>query len=790
MQQHGANLLHEIGLSELPRAHVHGQLQLFRGGVALPAAQLSTRGLQHPQAYGQYEPRFFGQRNELIRGDHAALRVLPADQRLGPDRAYTTAHLDLVVQQKLPGSQRSAQVVFQCSTGRDRRLHHRIKEPDRVAPRCFCGVHGQVGVFDDVFHRLALAAEQHGSHTGRAVHMVQGKLVRLVQGGKYFLGHILCLLSRVGGKRIQVFQQHQKLIAAQAGHGVAFAHTSRQAQRNLLQQDIAHVMAQCVVQGLEVVQIEAQQRAMQAGARTGGKRLLQTVQHEAAVGQVCQRVIKGQMLDLARGLGTLGDVAERADIVGDFAPIIRDGGDAHEVEVDRPAFAAVPDFAFPFTGVREAAPHGVEKGLVMVARREKAGTLAHRIFRAVARNFGEGPVRAQDDGLSVGDDHALLRLKRDGRNAQLVFIALARRDVLAHAPVTAKCAVHVKNGCAAHRKPVQLARTVFALELEIAELLMAFQQLAVLLPAGFAHPRACQLPARLAHVRGRLLQQTVFVASVHMGQAELGILLPVPVGRQDGQGAKARFVVFQLLAHAVGLGHVAEHQHDTDNLPLRIANGRRAVRNLIFGTVPREQGRVVAQPHHLALGHHHPHRIDHRLPRAGIDDAKHVRQRLAQCLGQRPACQAFGHCIHACDMALRIRGHHPITNGMQRDGQVFLTLAQLGLGALARKRHAVKTLTQLGQLCQAGGEGLGGITALGQFVGGVQQAPQWFHHAPPHALLGQQERQRKASQQEGHLGPHVAVGSGVELVQWHSQTHGGNRFSTRLYERLKHHQLV
>ena len=538
-----------------------------------------------------------------------------------------------------------------------------------------------------------------------------------------------------------------------------------------------------------MVQVQAQQGPLQTGAGAGGKRLLQPVHHQAAVGQVRERVVEGQVLNLARGGCALGDIAQRGHVMGQRAVAVRHGSDGHEMQVHLAALAAVPQLALPLARAGQAGPHGIKKGFVVVARGQQAGGLAHHLVGAVAGDAAEGAVGAQDAGVGIGDDHALLGLERDGGNAQLVLVALAGRNVLAHAPVATKHAVCIEHRRAADGHPVRVALPVVALELEVAELLVALQQCAVLLPLRIAHAWRGQLPARLAHVQRCLLHQPVIGAAFQMREAKLRILLPVPVGRQRREGAKTRLVVLQLAAHAVGLAHVAEHQHHAHDLPLGVADGGSAVGDLVFGPVAREQGGVVAQRHHLALVHHLLHRVHLGFARAGVDDAEHIGQWLPQGLRQRPAGQALGHRVHAGDAALRIGGHHGVANGMQGDGQVLLALAQPGLGVLAGQCHAVEAAAQLGQLLQPRGGRARHIAPLGQLVGGVQQALQGPRHPPPHAHLGHHHRHQQPGQQEGHLGPHALVGGGIQVLQRHREAHGGHGFAARLNERLEHHQL-
>lgn len=166
----------------------------------------------------------------------------------------------------------------------------------------------------------------------------------------------------------------------------------------------------------------------------------------------------------------------------------------------------------------------------MVDRGQQADAAAYHLIGAVAGHAAERAVGAQDEGVRVGGDHALLRLERNGGNAQLVLVVRAGRDVLAHTQVATKHTVVIKHGRAADGHPVRAALLVAALELEVAELLVALQQRAVFFPQRIAHTRCGQLPARLAHVQRGLLHQPVIGPALDMREAKLRVLLPVPVG--------------------------------------------------------------------------------------------------------------------------------------------------------------------------------------------------------------------------------------------------------------------
>ena len=117
---------------------------------------------------------------------------------------------------------------------------------------------------------------------------------------RIFSPTIFSLCRGFKGLFAQVFQHHHEFIAAQASNGVAFAHTRFKTLRNLLQQQIADVMAEGVVEGLEIVQIDKQQRTFSTATRTGSQCLLQVDPEEPPVGQAGQRIIERQMLDFFR----------------------------------------------------------------------------------------------------------------------------------------------------------------------------------------------------------------------------------------------------------------------------------------------------------------------------------------------------------------------------------------------------------------------------------------------------------------------------------------------------------
>ena len=82
----------------------------------------------------------------------------------------------------------------------------------------------------------------------------------------------------------ELFQHHHKLVAPQAGHGVHVAHAFVQALGHELQQQIALVVAQGVVQGLEVVEVDEQQGTALLAPLDAGQCVGNAVHQQHAVG--------------------------------------------------------------------------------------------------------------------------------------------------------------------------------------------------------------------------------------------------------------------------------------------------------------------------------------------------------------------------------------------------------------------------------------------------------------------------------------------------------------------------
>ena len=86
-----------------------------------------------------------------------------------------------------------------------------------------------------------------------------------------------------------------------------------QTRADLLQQQVAEVMAEGVVDLLEAVEVEQQQRQRRVLASSGEDRLRQPVLQQGAIGQARQPVVQRLVTQGLLGLLALGDVARHHD---------------------------------------------------------------------------------------------------------------------------------------------------------------------------------------------------------------------------------------------------------------------------------------------------------------------------------------------------------------------------------------------------------------------------------------------------------------------------------------------
>ena len=413
-------------MPELARADVHGNSQVLRFRPRGPKRELLARRLQCPLAQRQNQPAFLGCGNEVGGCHQPTLGVLPAQQGLDAGDVAEPVHLRLVVQDELLFPQPDAKIRTERRVGADSGLQLGIEEADGVAPHGLGLVHRQVGLLEQFAHTVVAPAQSGDADARGGVVLVSGQIEGFAQLFDHLFGHHAG--ARGGNARVvvQVFEHDDEFVAAQARHRVALAHAAQQPRGDLLQQQVALVVAQGVVKYLEVVQVDEHQ-----GTRALRPPLLQPLQQQQAIGQPGQRIVKGQMVNLVFGRLALGDVASHRHPVAEFA---RRCEHRHNLQFNPEPGAALLAYHQLAANLLVPAKCGCHAGQLLRLRRrseQHASRLAEHFVAAVAGMAFERIVDEHDargelsGGRGLGDDHDVVEPRNAGLQQHQLLLRLA-----------------------------------------------------------------------------------------------------------------------------------------------------------------------------------------------------------------------------------------------------------------------------------------------------------------------------------------------------------------------------
>jgi hypothetical protein len=106
------------------------------------------------------------------------------------------------------------------------------------------------------------------------------------------------LAGRLLGPLAEVLEHDHEFVAPETGNRIPLRTQLLKPLADLLQQAIAHVVPERVVERLEIVEVDEQQGALALAAHARRDGYPQAVVQQAAVRQAGQRVIEGEMPDL------------------------------------------------------------------------------------------------------------------------------------------------------------------------------------------------------------------------------------------------------------------------------------------------------------------------------------------------------------------------------------------------------------------------------------------------------------------------------------------------------------
>ena len=365
----------------------------------------------------QNQAGLLGQRDKSVWRNQRAPWAQPADERFGTDDPAVVRGLQLVVEHELVSCQRLAQVRFHGHAFRDDGLHLRVKKAQCIAPGLLGLIHGDVGLFQQLLFAFRVIAEQGGADAGGIVVFVCAKLVGLVERGQNLLADHLDLCRANQDVRAQVLEHYHELIPANTGNRVFLAHARHEALRDLKQQQVADIMAEVVVQILEIVQVDEKKSAslMLTGSRC--KCLVDPIQQQPAIGQMSKVVIERQTLDFFRRRPLQGIVIDCGNKIGDDALIVFHRAERELLRKILAILARGPDFARPEARRIDVFPHCRTGFWLLTLGLKHTKIPANGFFGAESCDIGEGLIHLQYHPLSIRDHHAFLGFKGDGGNA-------------------------------------------------------------------------------------------------------------------------------------------------------------------------------------------------------------------------------------------------------------------------------------------------------------------------------------------------------------------------------------
>ncbi len=412
-----AHQVDDVGALQLLRGNVHRHREAAAALVD-PGAQLTAGLVHHPAADFRHQAQGFGDRDETARRHRPQVGAVPAHQGLeAGDAAVGGAQLRLVVQAQLVAGDGVAQAGAQHQPVLEL-LHLRGgKFAGIVAALAFGPGHGRLGAAQQLHRALAVFGRAADADAGGQVEPVAVAFDRLRQRGAH-------LARQVGGARgIGVRRDRHELVAGEPGQEGRAAQHRAQPLGDQAQGVIADHMAHGFVDGVEVVDVDVEQRHHRAlPLQQAGQRGLE----DRETRQAGDGVVVGGEGQLGLDLAAFGQVVLDADKMRHAALAI-----AHRRQEQ-----VVPELAAVLALVAEddVAVGLVAQGLAqhlqlrLLARRalQEAAVPAHRLLGRITGHAFEGRIDVDDRQVrrdGVGDHHAVdARLDRTLQQLQ----ALAR----------------------------------------------------------------------------------------------------------------------------------------------------------------------------------------------------------------------------------------------------------------------------------------------------------------------------------------------------------------------------
>ncbi len=414
-----AHAVHEAGIVQVARGQVDGERLLEARD--LPPVTLAERGLEDPVRQRRDQARLLGELHEHSRRHHAALRMLPAHQRLGAGEARgVDVNLGLAIEGKLAGLDRAAQIAEQPEAPPPLVVVHAAVEREMAVHAG--AVHRHLRAPHQLVGIVAMSRIKRDADRAARVDLRAGEVDRPVQR----LDDARRDVARM--PRIGIAQQQHEFVLAYARERVLAAARDRGgALGDLGHQAIARGMPERVADLVEVADVNRQDRQRAVRRLRVGNGLRDPAAHRRPVRQSRERILKRHSLDRALGFLLPALHAQMRDAV---AEIVR--------EVGEQAGFRVVECVFVDRNERQATDD------------RAPGTKRKCAHRAIAAPRGIGaPLRQQRIAAQSAADRRRAGANRLARNARARGI-----------PREMRSAEELRFGARVRQRPDRLRRVV------------------------------------------------------------------------------------------------------------------------------------------------------------------------------------------------------------------------------------------------------------------------------------------------------------------------------------------
>ena len=328
-------MLDQVGRGDLAPRHVDRHRDVTAPGSSCRHCAACRQASSEDPAPDRHDQAgVLGDRDERVGRHDTQLGVVPAQQRLEADDAVGRQRHDrLVVQLELVGHQRMDQVGLQPQPLDRGGAHGRLVHHGPALAGRLGAVHRDVGVTQQR-RRRGFGISHGDPDAGRDRHELGLDLDRHLECLQDPTGHLFRLVERAAA----LLDEDGELVGAQPGHGVALPHGVQQPAGDLAQQAVAGFAPEAVVDALETVEVEIDDRRVEPAAPVAPQGLLDPVAEQGAVGQAGQRVVEGLVGELLLGLLAVSHVVHVDDDAGHIGVIeqVHDAG----ADPDPPAVVA------------------------------------------------------------------------------------------------------------------------------------------------------------------------------------------------------------------------------------------------------------------------------------------------------------------------------------------------------------------------------------------------------------------------------------------------------------------